>query len=436
MFALMIPALRALWLTCALVLAPSLAQAHATPESRVWIDTTQAGMRLTLLMPLNRLEFAFKSDLISEPDQVMASHSTALSDYVLKHVSMRSGERAWLAQPPKLRVIGSDASADLEAVIEFEAPEGADPRKALLRYDAVTHEVMTHSVKVFLRSDWAGGMVSQAPRPLAELDSERTQLTLDLPAHASAMSGLLQLVADGAMHILEGTDHLLFLLTLLLVSPLVAQRKRWAGVRSAGGAMRHTAAVITAFTVGHTVALVLGSSGLLQLPSAMVELAVAMTIAVSAWHAIKPVIQSGDITMALAFGLVHGQAFSASLSGAGLPWQQHALALVAFNLGIEAVQLAMVLALLPPLWWFQSRFFQAGSWSRTAIGALVLLAALWWARDRLPMQWISQEGLQTILGGAALCALPLWACAGAIESLRKVTRRKAASSTSINVEQA
>lgn len=402
--------LRVLWLALALVLTTRPALAHPTPESRVWIDTTSDGLRLTLLMPLNRLEFAFKSDLTVEPDQVMPRHGQALTDYVLAHVGVRSGHQAWMASKPQLKVMGDDASADLEAVVEFHAPAGMDPRKGSLHYDAVTHEVMTHSVKVFLRNDWTGGVVSQVPRPLAELNTEHTELPIDLPSSSSAMNGLMQLLGDGVMHIVEGTDHLLFLLTLLLVSPLLAAGGKWAKARSFRGALRHTAAVVSAFTVGHTMALVLGSSGWLQLPSAMVELAVAATIAVSALHAIKPILRSGDIAMALAFGLVHGQAFSASLSGAGLLWQQHVLALLAFNLGIELVQLAMVVALLPLIWWVQSRFGRAGTWLRTAVSLLAFGAALWWAHDRLPPEYMNRDGLKTILGSTALCVLPLWLC--------------------------
>jgi hypothetical protein len=403
--------LMVLWLALALMLATRPAHAHPTPESRVWVDTTSEGLRLTLLMPLNRLEFAFKSDLTAQPDQVMNRHGQALADYVLAHVAVHSGDQAWVAQKPRLKVVGDDVNPDLEAVLELKAPKGADPRKGLLHFDAVTHEVMTHSVKVFLRNDWAGGLVSQVPRPLAVLDSTHVEWPIDLPKTSTATSGLLQLLEDGAMHIVEGTDHLLFLLTLLLVSPLLAWRGRWAKVRSASSALRHTAAVVTAFTAGHTVALVLGSSGWLQLPSAMVELAVAATIAISALHAIKPILWSGDIAMALAFGLVHGQAFSASLSGAGLLWQQHALALLAFNLGIELVQLALVVILLPLLWWLQSRFVHAGAWLRSGVGVLAFAAALWWAHDRMPDAYMSREGINIIIGSAALCVLPLWLCA-------------------------
>ncbi|CAH0351715.1 hypothetical protein AQB9606_02380 [Aquabacterium sp. CECT 9606] len=372
------------WLALVLALVGRPAQAHPTPESRVWIDTTHEGLRLTLLMPLNRLEFAFKSDLTVEPEQVMRRHGQALAKYVLAHVSVRSGDQPWALEQPRLRVIGHDASADLEAVLELRAPSGANPRQGLLRYDAVTHEVMTHSVKVYLRSDWAGGRVAQVPRPLAELDSTHVQMPFDLPASSSPMKALAGLVEDGVMHIVQGTDHLLFLLTLLLVSPLVASGGRWTGARPARATLRHTAAVVTAFTVGHTVALVLGSSGWVQLPSALVELAVAATIAISALHVLKPMFKRGDVVMALVFGLVHGQAFSASLNGAGLRWQQHALALLAFNLGIELVQLAMVLVLTPLLWWVQSRHPRVGARLRQAMGLLVFGAALWWAHERWP----------------------------------------------------
>jgi hypothetical protein len=151
------------------------------------------------------------------------------------------------------------------------------------------------------------------------------------------------------MHIAQGTDHLLFLLMLVIVAPLGARAGRWEAVRPVRSAIRRLALVVTAFTVGHSLTLALGSAGVLSLPSRPVEIAVAASIAFAAVHAFRPLFAAGEVVMALGFGLVHGFAFSASLSGAGLTAWQHAQALLAFNLGIELMQLAVLMAVMPAL---------------------------------------------------------------------------------------
>ena len=85
------------------LLIGELACAHALPESMVWVDSTAEGMRLTLLMPLNRLEFAFGADLTQAPQQVLNQHSQALAAYVLRPVALRSGGQTWRASPPSCR---------------------------------------------------------------------------------------------------------------------------------------------------------------------------------------------------------------------------------------------------------------------------------------------------------------------------------------------
>lgn len=91
--------------------------------------------------------------------------------------------------------------------------------------------------------------------------------------------------ALGARHIAEGTDHLLFLLALLLPAPLVAVGMRWGGYAGGGVALRRITKVVTALTLGHSVTLVVGALGLVRLPSALVESAIALSILVSAAHA-------------------------------------------------------------------------------------------------------------------------------------------------------
>jgi hypothetical protein len=334
-------------LLCALWSA--LTSGHPMPESRVWIDTTPAGLQLTLQLPLNRLEFAFGMPLADNPQTVLPLHGEALSRYLLQHVGVRSNNVGWQVMRPQLKVVGDDSTAELEAVFELRAPDVAHARASpTLLYDVISHEVRTHRAQVFLRNDWMGGFAGVPPLLLGELHHGQTRLTIALRERSTGAS-LLRLLRDGAMHIAEGTDHLLFLLMLLIVAPLQAHAARWAAVRPVRSALRHVVVVVTAFTAGHSLTLVLGSTGVLSLPSQPVEIAVAATITIAAIHALRPLFAASEVVMALGFGLIHGFAFSASLSGAGLTVSQHAQALLAFNIGIEAMQLAVLVAVLPPL---------------------------------------------------------------------------------------
>ncbi|MBT1539020.1 HupE/UreJ family protein [Ralstonia solanacearum] len=394
--------LRAAWIGVLGVLWAVSAIAHPMPESRVWIDTTPSGLRLTLQLPLNRLEYGFGQPLADFPGIVLARHGEALSRYLLQHVGARGDDQNWQASRPQLTVVGTDASAELEAVIDLRAPDGAARRAPTLQYDAITHEVRTHRVQVFLRNDWAGGFASGPPLLLGELNHGHTSLLIPLePARPGA--SVLRLLREGILHIAEGTDHLLFLLMLLVVAPLVAGIRRWNQVRPVRQALRHTALVVTAFTAGHTITLVLGSVGLLTVPAQSVEVAVAVTIAIAAWHAWRPLFVHAEAWMALIFGLIHDMAFSASLSGAGLtPWQ-HAQALLAFNLGIEAMQLAAVAVVMPPLLVLVRTQPTRYATLRRCLSAIVGVLALAWIIERLNLA--SLGALSSIADGWPVLAL-------------------------------
>jgi hypothetical protein len=106
---------------------------------------------------------------------------------------------------------------------------------------------------------------------------------------------------------------------------------------------------VTAFTIGHSITLVLGAVGWVHLPGALVESAIALSILFSAVHALVPIFRGREVFIAGGFGLVHGLAFAATLTEFGFdPWTL-ASSVLGFNLGIEAFQLVVVLATMPCL---------------------------------------------------------------------------------------
>jgi HupE / UreJ protein len=167
----------------------------------------------------------------------------------------------------------------------------------------------------------------------------------------------------GVEHILLGFDHVLFLIALILP----------------GGSLWSLAAMVTAFTVAHSITLALSVLGIASLPSQIVEPVIALSIAYVAFEnlTMKRAL-SRRWAVSFLFGLVHGFGFAGALAEVGLPASGLVSALIGFNLGVEAGQLLIVAVLLPILIWLQRfawerRLAQVSSGAIMAVG-LVLLA--------------------------------------------------------------
>jgi HupE / UreJ protein len=153
----------------------------------------------------------------------------------------------------------------------------------------------------------------------------------------------------GMRHIAEGTDHLLFLLVLLLPAPLLVAGGRWKGTTGVRTSLLRILSIVTAFTLGHSITLALAAFGLVRLPSRPIEVLIAVSILASAVHALRPIFPGREAGIAAFFGLIHGLAFASTLSELGLGRWERLAGILSFNLGIETMQLAVVAATLPSL---------------------------------------------------------------------------------------
>jgi len=195
---------------------------------------------------------------------------------------------------------------------------------------------------------------------------------------AMARASLFRL---GMRHIAEGTDHLLFLLALLLPAPLLVSGSRWAGFAGLGHSLLRILGVVTAFTVGHSLTLLLSALGALRVPGRPVEVLIAFSILVSAIHALRPLFPGREALIAGWFGLIHGLAFASSLGDLGLGRSERVVNVLAFNLGIEAMQLLVVAATLPSLLLWS----RTGGYSVIRIGGALFAscASLGWMAERI-----------------------------------------------------
>jgi hypothetical protein len=185
--------------------------------------------------------------------------------------------------------------------------------------------------------DKAGTAILGGERPVQVVPLDR----------AGGATQFLAYVRHGTWHIWIGTDHVLFLVSLLLPAVLVRRDGAWQHVPAFRGAATDVLKTVTAFTLAHSLTLALAALGVVAPPSRWVESAIAASVAIAALNNVWPVVPGPRWAAAFLFGLVHGFGFAGVLADLGLPRGALAASLFGFNLGVELGQLAIVAAVLP-----------------------------------------------------------------------------------------
>ncbi|WP_433683571.1 HupE/UreJ family protein [Nocardia sp. CA-119907] len=371
---------------------PIAASAHPMPGTKVLIDVCETAINAELLIPTADLAEASGID-VDVRTRLSGEDTAGLVSYLRGHLRPATPDGVpWIVQISDMRLDYADQMAtgsykDLVVHAVLTPPTGVDMRRFVLGYDAVIHKVVTHTAIVSVRQDWRAGRVDAGNDArqvgVVHMDAESMTvppLSVDL-TNASAWRGFVGMVILGGHHILEGTDHLLFLFTLLLPAVLIAKAGHWHPDNRFRRAVRHILTVTIAFTVGHSAALVVSALSRLEIPARPIETLIAATILVGGAHAVRPLFPGREAVVAATFGLIHGMAFSFSLAELKLSTSQLALSVLGFNLGIEAIQLLLVTLALPPLLALGTT--RAQPVLRVGGSLLVIIAALGWAFDRL-----------------------------------------------------
>ncbi len=192
---------------------------------------------------------------------------------------------------------------------------------------------------------------------------------------AGESTSMLGFVWEGVWHIWIGFDHILFLLCLVI--PAVFPSKKPA--ESLRAVAREVFEIVTAFTLAHSITLVISAVGLVTLPSRFVETAIALSVLAAALNNLTRAIDA-RWAVAFALGLLHGFGFSSVLIDLGLPSGQLVGSLLGFNLGVELGQAAIVIVALPLLYAIRRTFaYQAVLWAGSAATALLALS---WTYER------------------------------------------------------
>ncbi len=173
---------------------------------------------------------------------------------------------------------------------------------------------------------------------------------LEWDVGGKVQSGLGGFVVSGVWHILDGLDHILFLISLLLMAVVVKTGGgEGVAVRPVRQANSYTGGIVTSFTIAHSFTLIGAALGWFELPGRLVESCIAASIVFVAVDNAIRLDPPRRYVVTFCFGLMHGLGFAAMLRPL-LPPSQVVLPLLAFNVGVELGQLGLVLIAMPILY--------------------------------------------------------------------------------------
>jgi len=265
--------------------------------------------------------------------------------------------------PPGCRTVGQPRVTPVAAAVIQRWRSACDG--GLVGKEIVIENLETTLTDVILRFEPLLG-----PPKTLRMDGSAPRAVI--PAQQSRWSVARTYGYLGVEHIIFGFDHLLFVLCLLI---LVGDLKRLLGA-------------VTAFTVAHSITLAGTTFGWFHLASAPVEACIALSIAFVAAEIIRAregktgATQRWPWLAAFGFGLLHGFGFAAALRDTGLPDGAIPLALVSFNLGVEAGQLLFVCAVLTVMFLWRKFAPRPPAWAWRAPPYVAGIAACFWFIER------------------------------------------------------
>lgn len=361
--------MRLLFLVCGLCLSFS-ASAHKPSDSYLTLRVAGEAVSGQWDIALRDLDFALGLDANGDAQitwgEVRAKQNE-IAAYALSRLSLAAAGQACPARVTEHLI--DDHTDGAYAVMRFTALCPAPVQTLQARYALFFDIDPQH--KGLLRLEYAGQSVTGIFSP----DKAAQEFTLARP---NKLRQFLDYGHEGVWHIWIGFDHILFLLALLLPAVVLRQNEKWQAVVAFKPAFWQVFKIVTAFTVAHSITLSLATLGVVSLPSRWVEAAIAASVVIAALNNVFPLLRERRWMMAFAFGLIHGFGFASVLRDLGLPQDALVLALVGFNLGVEAGQLVIVSAFLPVAYalrqsWFYQRLILLGGSFLIAVVASVWL---------------------------------------------------------------
>ncbi len=354
------------------------AEAHSASSSYLHVDVHDQALDVQWSIALRDLDYAIGLD--SNGDGAITwgelkQHRAAVVAYAMARLALRADGTACAAGPVTL--LADRLSDGGYAVLRFSAACGHVPTRVAVRYRLMFDLDPMH--RGLLNLTIAGSSHAVALSP----DSPEASIDVT-PGYGATITTFFM---TGVHHLLTGIDHMLFV-TMLLVPAMFSRRvDRHGGattmvpVARFRGMFLESVKVLSAFTLAHGTTLTLSVLHIVSIPERLSEAGIALTILVTALDNIFHVIPGRRWPLAFAFGLVHGLGFATALGPLSLPPVALGLALISFNLGLEAAQVTIALVVLP-IGFFLRHTLLYSRLVMPGISACVAMVALAWFTDR------------------------------------------------------
>lgn len=375
--------LAALAAVAALWLGPAPARAHAPSNARLSLQAEGATVQQRWDIALRDLDRVLPLDADDDGAITWGELRAAWPRIAaLADAGLQLAAPAGACRPGPLDAPRIDTHADgTYAVLErrWQCPADAGTAGLTLSYRLFAGSDASHRGLL----QWRAGPPAAPTSLTAVLAPDAGPLRL--AGAGPAADGFAGFVGEGVHHILIGTDHVLFLLALMLpaVVAVPTATRRWTT------ALAQVAKLVTAFTVAHSITLALAVLGIADPPPRVVESLIAASVVLAAIDNVKRFLPGVRWQLAFTFGLVHGFGFAGALKELGLDEAALARSLIGFNLGVELGQLGIVALALPLAWWVRETVF----YRRVVLGggsvAIALVAALWFAERAFDLQLIT-----------------------------------------------
>jgi hydrogenase/urease accessory protein HupE len=334
---------------------------HAHPAPFSYIDVRLSDTGITGRLVVHDLDVAHDLGLAS-PDALMkvdglSAVAPALERLLRQRFSLADDDEAVPWSAIGVRPLREQSSIE----VEWRASVSREPGRLVVRAEMFPYDP---NHQTFLNVYESGTLVRQEV-----LSRERTTIEVYTGTRQGLWAVFTAFTASGIRHIAIGPDHILFIIGLLLL----------------GGTVKRLLAIVTAFTLGHSVTLALATLQLVNPPARIIEPAIALSIVYVGADNLLVGTRGRDVRpwVALFFGLVHGFGFANVLRETGLPPRALGVSLFSFNLGVEIGQAAIVGVVASMLIAIRGRNAALAARLATAGSIAVMLAGAFWFVERV-----------------------------------------------------
>jgi hypothetical protein len=309
-------------------------EAHGLSTSYTDLTVASARLEVTCLLSVDEILTHFRLPGRSggtmgreELDAVMSD----VFDFLARHLTLAVDGRAVVLNRGAYHAYPSATFVRLELGVPLER----SPAEIGLSADAAFFERFGSQHVNLVKITTAGDRIQHAV-----LTADRARASF-VVGYASLLAQCAAFVRLGVRHIFLGYDHIVFLFALIVV----------------GGRLGQLVRIVTAFTAGHSLTLILAALDIVTLPSRLIEGGIALTIAYVAFDNFFVAATAHRWVLTFCFGLVHGFGFANVLREMSLPTAGVVASLLSFNIGVEIGQVAIAAVLFPlTLWLAKQRF--------------------------------------------------------------------------------